>query len=216
MHVLDVIATVVPLALLSAVSPMVFVNSTTIELRDGVQGAWRYVAGNAVIVAALCVLGAGLLGAAFTTFVEREVVSAGVDTVLAAALLCYGIFLLRQDARSGSRTAPESNNFVRGMMTMGTNFTSIPLVLAASQHIGASGWPAWSVLLSVVVVAAITLLPAWLPILLATVVPGLLPAIHNRQQHQHRRSWSTKISGLLPVGTCFVGATFLVLHSVSH
>lgn len=195
---------------------MVLVNSTTIQLRDGARGGLQYLLGNALIAGLICVVGGGLLGAAFTTFVEREVVSTGVDTVLALVLLGYGIHLLRQDRHPAPNAGQNANNLTRGCITMATNFTSIPLLLAASQHLGASNWPVWAVVPGLAVVMSITLLPAWLPVLLAKIMPSALARIQAHQQHGHQNGWGARISGLLPVATCFLGAAALILHAVSH
>lgn len=199
---------------------MVFVNATTIQLRDGARGTLHFITGNAVLVLLICVVGAGLLGATFTSFVEREVVSTGVDVVLAAALLIYGGYLLRQDYRPKEQTAPGSNNLVRGVIIMATNFTSIPLILAASQHLGASQWPVWAVIPGLVVCAALTLAPSWLPLVLAKVMPSVLAKVQARQQKAEeqtgKRGWGAKLSSLLPVGTCLLGAAVLILHAFTH
>lgn len=219
-HVLSVIASVLPLALLSAVSPMVFVNATTIQLRDGARGTLHFLTGNLILVTLICVVGAGLLGATFTSFVEREVVSTGVDVVLALVLLAYGTYLLRQNYRPTAHSTQSSNNLVRGLIIMATNFTSIPLILAASQHLGASDWPVWAVIPSLAICAALTVAPAWLPLLLATAMPGVLAKVQARQQRgaqeSTQRRLGSRISALLPVGTCLLGAAILIIHAISH
>lgn len=215
-HVLGVVASVLPLALLSALSPMIFVNATTIQLGSGKLATLRYILGNAVIVTLISVVGAGLLGAAFTTFVEREVVSAGVDLTLAAVLVGYGIHLLRQQRRPQVHPATDSAEVTRGMVTMSTNFTSIPLIVAASQHLGASPWPIWLVVPALVVSMAVTLAPAWLPLLLATTMPHLLETVQAHQEHARTNSLGSRIPALLPVGTCLLGAALLTVHAVTH
>lgn len=219
-HVFAVVASVLPLALLSAVSPMVFINATTIQLRDGNRGTLHFLLGNVILVTLICVVGAGLLGATFTSFVEREVVSTGVDIVLALVLLAYGTYLLRQNYRPKAQSTQTSNNLVRGLVIMATNFTSIPLILAASQHLGASGWPVWAVIPSLVLCAGLTVAPAWLPMVLAAVMPGALTTVQQRQQRAAQGpsgpGLGAKISGLLPVLTCLLGAGFLIVHAFTH
>lgn len=215
-HVLAVVVSVLPLALLSAVSPMIFINATTVQLEAGKRATLRYLLGNAVIVMLISVVGAGLLGAAFTSFVEREVVSAGVDFALAAVLLTYGVHQWRQRGPQQVNPVTATSAMTRGVVTMSTNFTSIPLILAASQHLGASSWPVWLVLPALVVSMAVTLTPAWLPLVLAVAMPHVLEKVQARQEHAPHNGLGSKISALLPVGTCLLGAAFLTVHAVTH
>lgn len=194
---------------------MVFVNATTLQVNDGARATVRYTVGMFAVVTVICVIGAGLLGAAFTSFVEREIVSTGVDVVLAAALIGYGIHLLRQDRNTRRQSDGNSGSTIRGVIAMATNFTSIPLVLAASQHLGASNWSVWAVVPALAVVAALTCAPAWLPIVLARTLPGMLTKVQARQANT-RRGLGSKISGALPVVTCFLGAAALIAHAVTH
>lgn len=215
-HVLAVVVSVLPLALLSAVSPMIFVNATTIQLAAGMRATLRYVLGNAAIVVLISVVGAGLLGAAFTSFVEREVVSAGVDFALAAVLLAYGVHQWRQRGPQQVHPVTATSAMSRGVVTMSTNFTSIPLILAASQHLGASSWPVWLVLPALVATMAVTLTPAWLPLVLAVALPHVLETVQARQDHAPHNGLGNKVAALLPVGTCLLGAAFLTVHAVTH
>ncbi|NHU85730.1 hypothetical protein GWK18_09035 [Kocuria sp. JC486] len=220
MSTVGVLSSVLPLALLSAVSPMVFVNATTLQINDGARATARYTAGMFAVVTVICVIGAGLLGAAFTSFVEREIVSTGVDVVLAATLIGYGIHLVRQERHPQPQDAADSGATVRGVIAMATNFTSIPLVLAASQHLGASGWSVWAVVPVLAVVAALTCAPAWLPIVVARVFPGVLARVQTHQATRTaaaaRLGLGSKISGALPVATCLLGAAALIAHAVTH
>ena len=99
-----------------------------------------------------------------------------------------------------------------GMVSMATNFTTLPLYLSATQHIGAARPPLWVVALLLLLVTVVTLIPAWLPILLAA-APDLLGRLARRSgstSRPHRVSAGV----LVPVIACLVGGVYLVVHSL--
>lgn len=93
---------VVPICALAAVSPVLFLNASTIAGRDGARGSRKFLAGNAVVLALVGLPSMGLIGAAGAAFAERELTSSVVDGLLGAVLVAYGVrqWLNRERAKA--------------------------------------------------------------------------------------------------------------------
>ncbi|MFX0537959.1 hypothetical protein ACQBAT_04295 [Ornithinimicrobium sp. Y1847] len=219
MSLVSLLTSVLPLVLLAAVSPMIFVNASTMALGSGSGAVLRYLAGNALVITAVGVIGAGLLGAAFTAFVRREIASHSVDLVIALVLILYGVHLARGLLRGQRRDDPQAaratgsergrNAFSLGVVGMITNFTTLPLFLSAAQRIGGSGLPFLEVVLVLLLAVAVTLAPAWLPLVLLKVAPGLV------RRRGDAPSKSRSIGPWLPVAACFAGGAVLAWRALA-
>ena len=213
----ELLAWILPLTLLASLSPLMLVQSATIELEHGPQGVLQYLAGNVVVMAALGTATMGLLGVAASDWVSRELASKRVDAVLAGLLLVFGLRLLvltvrehRQSAaaNSGSVAIPSKGLFTFGLLGAATDLSGLPIYISIAQRIGvtAISWPERA--FTLLVVTTIVLCPAWLPL--------ALPRARGLQ------TIVTRIGRQLSVGTrwatmigCFLGAGLLALHAFS-
>lgn len=217
---LELLATILPRALLGALSPVIFVNASTFVLTGRLRSALGFLAGTAAVLLPLGVVSAGILGASAASELQRELTSRVVDVALGILLLGYAVVLVRGAERSTTAaSAPQRSAVPFGMISMATNFTTLPLYLSATQHIGAARPPLWAIALLLVLVTAVTLLPAWLPIVLAWLAPGLLRSLTERGSSGPGTSstaghprWS--IGSMIPIVACLLGGAYLILHSL--
>lgn len=208
---IPLLGTVLPLALLGAVSPLIFVTVSTLLAGRGRGAALRYALGAALVLALVVALGAGLLGAGLTSLVERELASRVVDGVLGVLLLGYAVLQARSVRRDehAPHPAPGSRDgdpFPLGVTAMATNFTTLPLLLSAGQHVGAARLPLAESLPVLLLVVLLALTPAWLPLVLGAVAPRLLE--RRRPRRGERRP--SPVGQWLPVLACLLGAGLLL------
>lgn len=101
----------VPLTLLAMISPVVFLNATTVATNAGAGYRWRFVGGNAFVLLALGTLAMGLFGAAAQQATVRELSSRWVDALLAGLLLVLAVTMIRglrhDRARARAADAPD-------------------------------------------------------------------------------------------------------------
>lgn len=208
---------VLPLAVLAAISPIVFLNASTVATNYGVPGVGRFLAGNAIVLVLIGVPSLGLLGDAAASFTRRELASQVVDGVLGLVLLIYGGWLWHTRVRAARATTSERDQageaarrglIAWGALGMATNFTTLPLYLSICGHIGASVLNAfWQ---AVVLAAAIVLVlaPAWIPLLLLQIAPG---RIRVSERARARVASGTRIAS---IAACIIGGALLVGHAV--
>lgn len=177
------IVSILPLVLFAAVSPVVFLNSSTATSSGGSRGGWYFTLGNALVLVVLGIAGVGLLGASASTFAEREIASKTVDRFLGIALLLYASYLILQKVRAGKRpetepdAAPATTRSPHDLISWGalgmvTNFTTLPVFASVAQRIGAANIN-WLLRFPVLALAiAIILTPAWAPPVIATFNPA--------------------------------------------
>lgn len=221
-----------PLTLLAAVSPVVFINATTIVTTMNRRAASRYVLGNAAVLLAIGIVSAGILGASLTAVIEREVVSGVFQGLVGSALLVYGFLLVRRywastvgrrrAERTGSSAAKSPatqaveavgsarsrGTLVWGAATMATNYTSLPLYIAVTQDIGGAAFSVWWKVPILLLVIAVIAAPAWLPAVLARTAPGFMARIQRRFASRTPRRWP--ITPLLPIVACLAGGSWLL------
>ncbi len=96
-----------PLTLLAMISPVVFLNATTVATNAGAGYRWRFVGGNAFVLLALGTLAMGLFGAAAQQATVRELSSRWVDALLAGLLLVLAVTMIHGllSDRARDRTA---------------------------------------------------------------------------------------------------------------
>lgn len=176
-----------PLTVLAMISPVVFLNAAAVAAGRGPGQRWRFVAGNAAVLVVLGALAMGLLGAAAEQLALRELSSRWVDGILAALLFvlatAFARGLLRDRARhqlpgAGDGDAPRAEVSLPrslggwGALGMITNLTTISLYVAMAQRIGVSGLPLAGQVIILAIVTVLVLLPAWVPMVLTSVLPG--------------------------------------------
>lgn len=205
-----------PVSLLAAISPIVFLNASTVATNYGPPGARRFLGGNAVVLAAIGAVAMGLLGEGVTAFVEDETAGRVVDLVLGALLVGYGLVLLRSYVRSRAPATSEADQlaharrhglFAWGMLGMATNYTTLPLYVAVGQRVGASSIGLVWKLLLLTVVTAIVLAPAWLPLVFTHLAPR---RARISERTRGRIAAGTKIASII---ACFVGGTVLIARA---
>ena len=208
----QLLVTILPLSLLAAASPVIFLNSATFVLRGQRSSAIGYLTGNASVLLPIGGAAAGLLGATIATQLNRDIASRAVDAALGAVLLGYGVWLITRvghPAPAGSGSTRGSVPF--GVLAMATNFTTLPLYISASQHIGAARPSLLLAALLIAVVTAITLIPAWLPLALARVAPGLLTRFTRTPSTDRPRRWT--VGAIIPIAACVLGGALLLAHA---
>jgi cytochrome c biogenesis protein CcdA len=192
---------VVPLALGAAISPILFL----LQL-NALTGTRPIARGSALTAGAAIVLIVGstvgvLLGG--TGFSERETLQAVINIAFGVLLLAVGLrALLRPpkpkptepDARpKGVRSA-----FLAGAGGMATNVTTFALYIPALALIAGSNLPLGQRGLAGLIILLITLMVAWVPLVLAVAIPSaserLLPALGN---------WMNTNSRWIQVVLCF-------------
>lgn len=220
----DAALAILPLALGSAVSPLVLVAQilTVTRSGSGLRAGWWFGLGSAVVVAlwiALAlVVGHGLPQSAPGPDPE----SAGLRLVLALVLLGLGLKLLQaapasvessgvsqSPAQDGSSTGSEERQATRrhplrrafglGLVTMASNLTSLVLVFPAVHDLGRDRLPGLQEALLVGLIALCALLPSLAPPLVL-----LVSGASGRRQLERLHGWTQahqrQISGALCLG----------------
>ncbi|SDB95709.1 hypothetical protein GA0111570_111110 [Raineyella antarctica] len=212
-----------PLTVLAMISPVVFLNASTVAANRGPSYRWRFLAGNAVVLAVLGALAMGLLGVAAEQAALRELSSRWVDGALGALLGVLAASLLRGLLRDRARrkahqvagttdvhtpaSLPRSLGGW-GALGMVTNLTTVSLYVAMAQRIGVAELPLAVRIVVLLVVTTLVLVPAWVPMVLAAALPGrtpMTPATLRRVS-----SWTR---GFAFLASSF-GAIYLVIHAV--
>lgn len=212
-----------PLTLLAMISPVMFLNSSTVAANRGPADRWRFVAGNGVVLVVLGVLAMGLLGAALEQAAE-ELFSRRVEVVLGVLMMFVSGTLLRgllpdRARRPAGDREPVSVPVVAepnlprslvgwGALSMITNLTTVPLYLAMAQRIGASPLPLVVRIGLLAVVTVLVLAPAWGPVIAA----GRVPAQRRLSERTLRRvSWWMRVGSFV---ASLAGALLLLWRGV--
>lgn len=200
---------ILPLTLLAAISPIVFLNASTVASNTGMRGAAQFVGGNLLVLGVIGAASMGLLGAAAASFTERELASRTVDALLALLLVGYGVRLLRRHTTPAPADPgdPHRGVFAWGAIGMATNFTTLPLYVAVAQRLGSSPLPVEVTVPCLVASTAVVLTPAWLPALLLRLAPSRV-GVKDRGRARVAR-WTRVAS----IAACGVGGTFLLWHA---
>lgn len=210
---------VVPICALAAVSPVLFLNASTVAGRDGARGSRQFLTGNAAVLVLIGLPSMGLVGAAGAAFAKRELTSSVVDGVLGAVLVAYGVrqWLNRQKSKAPltgeeeqHRAAHQRGVLAWGVLSMATNLTSLPLFMSASQRIGTAANV--NVVVKIVVwavCAGIVLTPVWLPTVLEHVSKG------RSHVSESTRATIASWSGLASIVACLFGGAVLIVHAAA-
>ena len=209
-----------PLVLIAAVSPVLFLNASRVVEAAGISAGLCFGGGAVLCLVALGVPTMGLMGAATSQRVAAELASRGVDLALALVLIAYGAWQVVRSRRDRTAAGASSGNkdhalptggralFAAGLLGMLTNFTTLPLYLSVAQRIGTVAAPWWARALLLVLVVVVVALPVWLPVGLRAVVPG-----HSRIGPETRRRIQTATQRI-SIGACFLGGAMIIWHVV--
>jgi cytochrome c biogenesis protein CcdA len=184
---------VVPLALGAAISPVLFLlqlNALT-GTRPIARGA-ALTAGAAIVLIVGSTVGV-LLGG--TGFSERETLQAVINIAFGVLLLAVGLRALLRPPKP-KPTEPDAgpksvrSAFLAGAGGMATNVTTFALYVPALALIAGSNLPLGQRGLAGLIILLITLMVAWVPLLLAVAIPSasdrLLPALGNWMNTNNR------------------------------
>ncbi|MDO8143310.1 GAP family protein [Isoptericola sp. 178] len=173
---LKVLAVVVPLALVGAVSPMMLSEQTfLLSGRDGRRVAARYALG--VVLTLLVILSALVLFGRSLALPKEPTLSASLDIVLGSLLVLLAVALevrrrRHRPTEPRSRALGPGAAFGFGVFSMATNFTTMAVLVPAAKEIAAGGLEVVGRVVAILVVVVVASLPAWLPLVLTLVAPG--------------------------------------------
>lgn len=208
---LHLLLVLVPLGLAASVSPVMLTEQTVLlAVPGGRRAGLLYAAGAATVlvllVAAVLVMGRSL------SLPTAPHLDATLDLVVGGALvaLALAVHLVpareRQPSRRGTRQLGPAAALGFGVFSMGTNVTTLALVVPAAKEIAAASVPTWGRLLASALLVALACLPAWGPVLLVTAAPTAAGRFLGRVEDLlHRRGRLLAVllvggAGLLLVG----------------
>lgn len=204
----------VPLGLAAAVSPVMLTEQTVLLAGpDGRRAALLYAAGTATFLM-LVVVAVLLMGRSLSLPTEPHL-DATLDLVVGGALLALALVVRlvrprdRHSARRHDRRLSPAAAFGFGTFSMGTNITTLALVVPAAKEVASSHAPSWGRLVAAVLLVALACLPAWGPVALVSSAPATAGRLLDRVEdllHRHGR--------LLVVLLLAAGGTFLVGRGV--
>jgi hypothetical protein len=207
-----------PLVLIAAVSPVLFLNASRVVEAAGIPAGLYFGGGAVLCLIALGVPTLGLMGATTSQLLAADLASRSVDLALALVLIAYGAWQVVRSHRHRSATGDSSQTkdhalptggralFAAGLLGMITNFTTLPLYLSVAQRIGTVTVPWWVKALLLVMVVIVVATPVWLPVGLRAVVPahsGLSPETRRKIQTATQR---------ISIGACFLGGAVIIWH----
>jgi Sap, sulfolipid-1-addressing protein len=184
---------VIPLAVGAAISPVIFLLqlNTLTGQRPIARGA-ALTAGAAIVLIVVSTIGV-LVGD--TGFSANDTLKAAINIAFGALLVAVGLrALLRPPKPTAPKSDPKPNSigrsFLAGAGGMASNLTTFALYVPALALIAGSGLLLRQQGIAALTILAITLMVAWVPLVLAAAVPGastrLLPWLggwmtaHNR------------------------------------
>jgi hypothetical protein len=208
-----------PLVLIAAVSPVLFLNASRVVEAAGISAGLCFAGGAVLCLVAVGIPTMGLMGgAAASRLVAAGVASRGVDLTLALVLVTHGAWQVARSRRDRTATGASPGNkddalptggralFAAGLLGMLTNFTTLPLYLSVSQRIGSVVAPWWARALLLALVVVVVAAPVWLPVGLKAVAPErsrIKP--ETRGRIQTATQW-------ISIGACFVGGAVIIWH----
>ena len=207
-----------PLVLIAAVSPVLFLNASRVVEAAGISAGLCFGGGAVLCLVALGIPTMGLMGAATSQLIATDLASRGVDLALALVLIAYGAWQVVRSRRN--RTAAGASRrtkddalptggralFATGLLGMLTNFTTLPLYLSVAQRIGTVAAPWWTRALLLVLVVVVVATPVWLPVALKAVAPE-----HSPLGPETRRKIQTATQRI-SIGACFLGGALIIWH----
>jgi threonine/homoserine/homoserine lactone efflux protein len=207
-----------PLVLIAAVSPVLFLNASRVVEAAGISAGLFFGGGAVLCLVALGIPTMGLMGAATSQRIAADLASRTVDLALALVLVAYGAWQVVRSRRH--RTAAGASRetkddalptagralFATGLLGMLTNFTTLPLYLSVAQRIGTVVAPWWTRALLLLLVVVVVATPVWLAVGLRAVAPE-----HSRLRPETRRRIQTATQRI-SIGACFLGGAVIIWH----
>ena len=156
MTVATFLAHSLPLVLIAAVSPVLFLNASRVVQAAGISAGLCFAGGAVLCLIALGIPTMGLMGAATSQLIAADLASRGVDLALALVLIAYGAWQVVRSRRDRTAAGASSGNrddalptgaralFAAGLLGMLTNFTTLPIYLSVAQRIGTVATPWWA------------------------------------------------------------------------
>lgn len=218
MTVATFLAHSLPLVLIAAVSPVLFLNASRVVEAAGISAGLYFGGGAVLCLIALGVPTLGLMGATTSQLLAADLASRSVDLALALVLIAYGSWQVVRSHRHRSAAGDSSETkdhalptggralFAAGLLGMITNFTTLPLYLSVAQRIGTVTVPWWVKALLLVMVVIVVATPVWLPVGLRAVVPA-----HSGLRPETRRKIQTATQRI-SIGACFLGGAVIIWH----
>lgn len=214
----ELLTKVLPLAVGAAVSPVVLTLQvlTLAKNRFPLRRTWAIAAGCAVVACAWA--GVALLATDKTPAANSGKPSATSGVLaLSFALLLVGLGVRSLTRRADDDPKPEGDDerprglefFVIGLGAMVTNFTTFLLFFPAVHAVAISDVDDTSRVIALVVLMAITLIPAYVPPLFATVLGARAQAGLDRLG-----GFVTRHHATINATICFVFAVYLAVRGI--
>ena len=139
MTVATFLAHSLPLVLIAAVSPVLFLNASRVVEAAGIPAGLYFGGGAVLCLIALGVPTLGLMGATTSQLLASDLASRSVDLALALVLIAYGAWQVVRSHRHRNAAGDSSETkdhalptggralFAAGLLGMITNFTTAPL-----------------------------------------------------------------------------------------
>jgi threonine/homoserine/homoserine lactone efflux protein len=194
-------AKIVPLALGAAISPVIFLLQLT--ALTGPRPIARGSALTAGAAAALIVVSTIGVLVGDTGFSTRDTLQGVINIAFGALLMAVGLrALLRppkpKEPRASARRSSARGSFLAGIGGMASNVTTFALYIPALALITGSGLPLRQQGMAALIILLITLMVAWVPLVLAVIVPAassrLLPWLGSWMTRNNR--WIQVVLGL--------------------
>jgi len=207
-----------PLVLIAAVSPVLFLNASRVVEAAGISAGLYFAAGAVLCLVALGIPTMGLMGATTSQRVAADLASRGVDLALALVLIAYGAWQVVRSRRNRTPAGAASETkddalptgahalFAAGLLGMLTNFTTLPLYLSVAQRVGTVAAPWWARALLLILVLVVVATPVWFPVGLRAVAPE-----HSVIRPETRRRIQTATQRI-SIGACFLGGAVIIWH----
>ena len=172
----SVLALVIPLSLVGAVSPVMLTEQTVLLAgRNGRRVAGCYAIGVGgtllVLLSALVLFGRSIALPEEPRLSASLDVGLGVLLLLIAAVLRYRRPRAPKPQKSRGRGLGPSAALGFGVFSMATNFTTLAVMVPVAKEIAASHIDVLERLIVIAVVTVLGAVPAWLPLALTMVAP---------------------------------------------
>jgi cytochrome c biogenesis protein CcdA len=171
----SLLAQIIPLALAAAISPVLFLLqlNTLTGARPIARGS-ALTAGAAIVLIVVSTIGVALGGTGFST---RDTLQATINIVFGVLLIAVGLrALLRPPKPKPSDSDPKptsiGRSFLAGAGGMASNVTTFALYIPALALIAGSGLPLGQRGIAALIILVLTLMVAWVPLVLVVAVPG--------------------------------------------
>jgi cytochrome c biogenesis protein CcdA len=197
----SLLAQVIPLALGAAISPVIFLlQLTTLTGPRPLSRGAALTAGAGVTLVAVSTIGVLVGGTGFST---RDTLQALVNVAFGVLLVAVGArALLRRpkprEQKAAGRAPSVRGSFFTGVGGMASNVTTFALYIPALALIAGTGLPLRQQGVAALIILTITLMVAWVPLVLAAAVPGassrLLPWLGAWMKANNR--WIQVVLGL--------------------